>query len=133
MNTHLSQPTGAGALDGQHGMSFAISSVMTDTDMSSAIACIGASEGIPAMTGRETGANARPAIIKIASSRRMMKLRFTELCSHNLATMESHAALRVHNILAGRELISVKFGRSALVNYLSDRPITAISSDIFWR
>ena len=29
------------------------------------------------MTGRETGANARPAIIRIASNRRMAKLGFT--------------------------------------------------------
>jgi hypothetical protein len=29
------------------------------------------------MTGRETGANARPAITRIASSRRIAKLRFT--------------------------------------------------------
>ena len=89
MNTHLSQPTGAGALDGQHGMSFAISSVMTDADMSSAIACIEASEDISAMTGRETGANARPAIIRIASMRRMAKLRFTDLMSHKLTAMKS--------------------------------------------
>jgi hypothetical protein len=31
------------------------------------------------MTGRETGANTRPAIVRIASSRRMAKLRFTDL------------------------------------------------------
>ena len=70
MYTHLSQPTGAGAFDGQHGMS--------DGDISSAIACIGASEDVDAITGWETGANARPAIIKTASSRRMARLRFTE-------------------------------------------------------
>jgi hypothetical protein len=30
------------------------------------------------MTGRQTGANTRPAITKIASSRRMVKFRFTK-------------------------------------------------------
>ena len=40
MKTHLSQSTGAGAFDGQHGMSLAISSVVADGDISSAIACI---------------------------------------------------------------------------------------------
>jgi hypothetical protein len=38
MKTHLSQSTGA--FDGQHGMSFAISSVVAEADISSAIACI---------------------------------------------------------------------------------------------
>lgn len=72
MNTHLSQPMGVGAFDGQQGMSFAISSVIADADISSAIADIDASEIVPAMTGRENGANTRPAIMKIASSRRMV-------------------------------------------------------------
>jgi hypothetical protein len=71
MKTHLSQSTGA--FDGQHGISSAISSVVTDADISSAIACIEACGDAFAMTGRETGANARPAIIKIASSRRMAR------------------------------------------------------------
>jgi len=39
MKTHLSQSTGAGAFDGQHGI-FAISSIVADVDISSAIACI---------------------------------------------------------------------------------------------
>ena len=77
MNRHLSQPTGAGAFGGQQGMSSAISSVVADDDMSSAMACIEASEDATAMTGRATGANARPAITRIASSRRMVKFRFT--------------------------------------------------------
>lgn len=85
--THLSQSTGA--FDGQHGISFAISSVVADADISRAIVCIDAWEGTSAMTGRETGANARPAITRIASSRRMAKLRFTDLGSHKLAAMES--------------------------------------------
>jgi hypothetical protein len=38
MKTHLSQSTGA--FDGQHGMSLAISSVVAEADISSAIACI---------------------------------------------------------------------------------------------
>ena len=77
MYTHLSQSIGAGAFDGQHGMSLAISSAMSFAmaagDISSAIACIEAWEGISAMTGRETGANARPAIISIANRRRMAR------------------------------------------------------------
>lgn len=97
MYMHLSQSTGAGAFEGQHGMSLAISSVMADGDISSAIACIEASEGgVCAMTGRETGANASPAIIKIASSRRMAKLGFTELRSHKTMTMKRLVIL--HNI-----------------------------------
>ena len=93
MYTHLSQSIGAGAFDGQHGMSLAISSAMSLAmaagDTSPAIACIEACEGISAMTGRETGANARPAITRIASSRRMTKVRFTKLDSHNLAAKGS--------------------------------------------
>ena len=89
MKTHLSQPTGAGAFDGQHGMSSAISSVATEADMSGT-ARIDTSEDISAITGRETGANARPAIKRIASSRRMAKLRFTDLNSHTLAVIETH-------------------------------------------
>ena len=44
INTHVSQPTGVGAFDGQHGISFAISSVMIEGDASSAIVCIEASD-----------------------------------------------------------------------------------------
>jgi len=89
MKMHLSQPIGAGAFDGQHGISVAISSVVDDGDISSAIACIDISEAGSAMTGPETGANARPAITRIASSRRMTKARFTKLDSHNLAAKGS--------------------------------------------
>lgn len=88
MNTHLSQPTGAGAFDGQHGMSFAISSAVADDDISSAITCIEASEVIAVITGRETGAKARPAIKRTASSRRMAKLRFTYPVSHKVGAKE---------------------------------------------
>ena len=82
INKHLSQPTGAGAWGGQQGMSFAISSAVADDDSSSAMACIEASEDIAAITGRESGANARPAIMRTASSRRMARFRFTDLISH---------------------------------------------------
>jgi hypothetical protein len=70
-HAHWSQPMGAGAFDGQHGMSFAIWSIVSDEDISSAIAGIEACADACAMTGREAGASARPAIIKTASSRRM--------------------------------------------------------------
>jgi hypothetical protein len=46
-------------------------------DISSAIAGIDASEAVPAMAGRDNGANTNPAIMKIASSRRMVIWRFT--------------------------------------------------------
>jgi hypothetical protein len=69
---HLSQSSGAEPVGGQQGMSLAISSIIADDDASSAIACIDASEDGPAMTGLETGADTRPAIIRIASSRRMV-------------------------------------------------------------
>jgi hypothetical protein len=82
MQTHLSQSTGIGAFDGQHGISLAISSAMpiadiSDGDISSAIARSEPCEDVAAMTGRETGASARPAIISTASSRRMVDLRCT--------------------------------------------------------
>jgi hypothetical protein len=40
------------------------------------------------MTGWDSGANAMPAIIRIASSRRMVKLRFTNPDSHKIAANE---------------------------------------------
>jgi hypothetical protein len=89
MKTHWSQSTGAGALDGQHGISLAISSVIADGDIASVIACIEASEDTFAMTGWEIGANTSPAITRVASSRRMAKLYFTGLGSHKPPTMES--------------------------------------------
>ena len=89
INRHLSQPTGDGAFDGQQGMSLAISSVVADADISSTIACIDPPEDVSAMRGRETGASAKPAITRIASSRRMARLRFTELISHKLGPIES--------------------------------------------
>jgi hypothetical protein len=78
-------------------MSLAISSAMADGDISSAIACIDASEDISAMTGRETGANARPAITRIASSRRMVKFRFTKLDSRNLVAIARRPAFHIIN------------------------------------
>ena len=97
MKTHLSQSTGTGAFDGQHGMSLAISSIisadisddaMSDGVISSAITGMGPCEDVAAITGRETGANARPAIIRTASSRRMAKIGFTTRDSHRLVAME---------------------------------------------
>jgi hypothetical protein len=71
MNMHLSQSIGAGAFEGQHGMSLAISSAVADMDMSSAIAGIDASAAVPARTGRDSGANVNPAIIRIETNLRM--------------------------------------------------------------
>src|SRR5712664_1750323 len=88
MKTHLSQSIGAGAFDGQHGMSVAISSADGNADILSAIACIDMSEDVSAMTGWETGAKARPTITRIASSRRMVKLRLTNPDSHKIAANE---------------------------------------------
>jgi hypothetical protein len=71
MNTHLSQSNGVEALTGQHGMSSALSA-MAEAGTSSDIADIEASGVVPAMAGRDNGANTKPAIIKIASNRRMV-------------------------------------------------------------
>ena len=99
MKTHLSQSIGDGDFDGQHGMSPAISSIMAESDISdaaisdgvisSAAACCVVCDDVAAITGRAAGANARPAIISIASNRRMAKFRFTRQNSHKWATMES--------------------------------------------
>ena len=70
MNTHLSQSTGAGAFEGQQGMSPAISSGVAGIDISPAIA--DASGVVPAITGWASGASSSPAITEIASSRRMV-------------------------------------------------------------
>jgi hypothetical protein len=85
---HLSQSLDAGALAGQHGMSSAVASVMVDGDISS-WACIDRSEEFAAITGWDTGAITRPAIIKTASSLRMAEAIFTALISHKLAAKES--------------------------------------------
>ena len=127
---HLSQPIGAGAFDGQHGISPAISSVVSAADISSVMTCIDASEDISAMTGRETGANARPATTRIASSRRMVKFRFTELDSRNQVAIARRPAFHIMDSVRP-ELIGINAALS--VDYLSERPITAISSAIFSR
>jgi len=93
MNTHLSQSTGTGAFDGQHGMSLVISSAVADMDISSAIADIEASEVAPAMTGEDSGANTSPAIMTIASRRRMVIWRFTPQKSHRTARIDSRPSL----------------------------------------
>jgi hypothetical protein len=80
--THSSQPTGADPFDGQHGMLFAIWSANSEPDMSSAIGCIDTAEDVSAITGRDNGANARPAITRIVSSRRMEECFFTKVVSH---------------------------------------------------
>ncbi len=59
------------------------------------------------MTGRETGANARPAIIRIASSRRMAKGGFTTPDSHRLAAMERSPVLNLSKLI-GPALITIK-------------------------
>lgn len=92
MNTHLSQSTGAGALEGQQGMSPATSSI-ADIDISSVIADIGPSGVVPAMTGKDSGANTSPAIKEIASSRRMVIWRFTSAKSHRTARIDSPSKL----------------------------------------
>ena len=105
MKAHLSQSTRAAAFDGQHGISLAISSIgsadisvdaMSDGVISSAIACSEA--GLAAITGREAGANARPAIIRTASNRRMAKFGFTDLRSHEIAAKESWFCSGRHSI-----------------------------------
>ena len=133
MYTHLSQSIGAGAFDGQHGMSLAISSVMADGDISSAIACIDTSADVSAMTGWETGANARPAITRIASSRRMVKFRFTGLDSRKLVAIARQPAFHIMDF-ARPVLIGINADKPGLSpDYLSDRPITAIGSAGFSR
>ena len=73
-------------------MSPAIASISAGDDMSW-WACIDGSEGAAAMTGWETGAIARPKIIKTASSFRMAEAIFTALISHKLAGKESYRFL----------------------------------------
>jgi hypothetical protein len=77
ISTHLSQSIDIGALVGQHGMSLANSSAVADIGISSPIADIDTSEVVPAMTGRDNGASTSPAIMTIASSRRMVIWQFT--------------------------------------------------------
>jgi hypothetical protein len=85
------------------------------------------------MTGRETGANASPAITRIASRRRMVKFRFTELESRNLVAIARRPPFHIMDSVQP-ELIGINADKPTLSpDYLSDRPITAISSAIFSR
>lgn len=93
MKTHLSQPAGIGALVGQHGISSAIPSLVADMAVSSAIANIDASEDAPTATGRASGAKTSPAIMKIASNRRMVIWQFTPQKSHKPARIDSLSRL----------------------------------------
>jgi hypothetical protein len=68
ISTHLSQSTGAGAFDGQQGMSPAISSSAPDIDIS-AIEAIDGSDAMPAMTGLDSGASTIPTIALITKNR----------------------------------------------------------------
>lgn len=88
MKTHLSQPMGAAAFGGQHGMSTAISSDIAVAAVSSIIA-ICASTDAPAITGRDNGANASPTIVKIESIRRMVVWLFTPSSSHKRTHIDS--------------------------------------------
>ena len=89
IKTHLSQPIGVGAFDGQQGISSVIASAVADTDISSVIADIDVSDIGPAMTGRANGARTRPAIMKTASIRRMVICRFTRQKCHRCVEIES--------------------------------------------
>ena len=46
MKTHLSQPTGIGAFDGQHGISLAISSIVSADISDDAVSCEVISGGV---------------------------------------------------------------------------------------
>jgi hypothetical protein len=109
MNRHLSQPIGDGALVGQHGISSAISSgiaAMSARDISSGIGCIEASGEGSAITGRETGAVARPAIIKTASSRRMVNLRLTVTGFHRFMAIGSSSLQQFSRVGIDRHQIA---------------------------
>jgi len=133
MKTHLSQSTDTLAFDGQQGMSLAISSIASIGDISSAITCIEPCTDASATTGRETGASARQAISKTASRRRIARFRITCLNSYSLAALKSRALF--HNMGSiCPALIDIKAAnRDFSPVYLSDRPMTAISSAIFSR
>lgn len=103
MEMHLSQPMGAGAFDGQHGISFAISSsVMAEADILSIIACIDGTADVCAITGRDNGAMTNPAIMKIASSSRMVAWRFTTANSHKRPVVKRPLALLCRVAAPGR-------------------------------
>lgn len=85
---HFSQSIGNGVFDGQHGMSFAISSAIDAATITSGIAAI-VPAGEPAMTGRANGAKAKPAIMTIATSLRMVIWQSMVPKSHMRAQIES--------------------------------------------
>ena len=94
MRRHISQSIGIGAFDGQQGMPLAISSVadpstVDDAANPSDIAAIVSAGGDPAMTGRDNGANATPAIKTIAAIWRMVIRLFISPKSHMRAQIES--------------------------------------------
>lgn len=93
MRMHVSQSTGASDFDGQQGMSPAISSVMAAAIWSATTAA-GAPDGRPAIAGRETGANANAAIIRIEISRPMGVRLVTRSASHKTAAMDSRSTGR---------------------------------------
>jgi hypothetical protein len=92
MNMHLSQPMGAAAFDGQHGISPAISSGIAVAAISSVIA-ICASTDASAIAGRDIGANASPTINKIESIRRMVVWLFTRPSFHKRRRIDSQGTL----------------------------------------
>jgi hypothetical protein len=117
INKHRSQPIGADAFDGQHGILFAIAAIavaagafiaaMSDIDMSGiAMSDIEASDaeisdietfGIaPVIMGRDIGADTRPAIIKTASSQRRVIWRMVigPFTPHGLTTPPQLIACR---------------------------------------
>ena len=59
------------------------------------------------MTGRETGASTKPAIIRIASNRRMARCGFTVPESHRLVAMGSSSVLGYETSVK-RALIAIK-------------------------
>jgi hypothetical protein len=78
INTHLSQSTGAGAFDGQHGISSDIDAIFMAADTAEFAAA-----------GMVNGAVTNPAIRKIASSREMRSDGFTTASSHIRSQMGS--------------------------------------------
>ncbi|MFL6792297.1 MAG: hypothetical protein ACJ8EE_14150 [Bradyrhizobium sp.] len=78
IKTQLSQSAGAGAFDGQHGISSDLDVMSIDPD---ATGC--------AAAGAPSGAVTNPAIKKIASSRDMISDSFTGSSSHNRSRIGS--------------------------------------------
>ncbi len=70
-------------------MSFAISCTVADAAISRDIPAIAPAGDDSAMTGRDRGANARPAIMKMATTRRMVIWRYMRSKSHIRTEIES--------------------------------------------